>query len=901
MKLRIISLIVSVLCLNSFNGAHADTIASSITDSKAISFESKSSSGARLGGNIAEGWKDNSEWAKVSADYNVIKNGNESFMQVKASQIDSGYCQFYYKLSDSASAANAVLSFKSRIQGRSRVTCGLRLIDAPYTWISKNSFTPESEWENKSFRFSFPKQKQAVAIFFAMDGAGTFDLKDVRLETAALKEESREGNLLRSSVFPLGLPAGWSLHNSFSDGDDVKLSQNGSSLIIDAPEGAMTSYDYLDKLRIYSAPMKSPALKEKHIAEMRFKGNADGTLIILCGSRSVAEKSFKAEGASSSILQIEFTPVEEGVYTCRLDLKGRLELEKLSVASAKEMPLSTEPEIALRLEDSETAASGIVFKDEKLTMKYSVLNAPTGSQVRLRSINIYGSEKTYEIPLKQESGSINIELKKDQELGPLRIEADIINSDGKQVGSPAERVVNILKRPVYWHKDAPDSAFGTHVQPVTRNIIMAKAIGVNWIRLHDAGVQLLGWAYTEREPGKWTFNDAAIEKLRKQKLKLLGELTTAPLWESYATKSKDAPPILKNSITAPYFLPLSLEKYEAYCKKIVDRYGDKIDHFDVWNEPWLPLFFHTDFVKKLPPDTKRWASFGGGFYISPDDPAAEFFKMQKIVWKTVKAKYPSSKVLGFNTTDSEGTEGRVPGDKFTARMNELGAVDHCDVICYHQYLTKITGFPGDEVEKGFKFAFKDLLEKNSGKMPRPVWLSEGSPLIAPCDGFYKKTLPGGSRNEIYDSGDRIVRFVTSLRANGVEKTFLYSMGMHNGFGTKNPHRIMIDAAGDLHPSGAAYSNMCSLLEDKKFSRMIKCDKNIYAYIFTGKTESVAVMLPDPRETKNSFEITNDVRYKAWDIFGNPLASGAIKTPYVFYLTWNGGAEKFPADKGGNRQ
>lgn len=865
-------------------------------------------SGGRITGQMAAGWRDNSEWARAWVDYRPVTEGDHRFLRVNISRIDSGYNQLLcpVRLPDRAAAYR--LSLRMRMKGRSRVVAGIRMIDKPYSWLYKNSFAPDGVWRNYSSDFSLAggAAERKLAILLQIDSPAILDIMDVRLETIApvVSSLSRadDANWFRNSSFVLGLPSGWSLHNCFSEGDMVQVKPDPTvtgpsgapALLVDVPAGAMTSYDYRDRMEINSAPLLSPAPGQDAVASLALRGRGEGSWIILCGNRKVVSVPFKLNGGEPwQRVEAKFRS-GPGLYTARLEVKGKIWIDHLRVSAVETAvkPL-TFPETALALKSGDAALAGVSFSDEPMTLRYAVVRPAAGTFINLKTVNLYGDEKLYRLPLTAAKnplyGELKPELPAGHELGPLRFEAWVTDNSNNRISPYAELLVNRLPRPRYWGKDAPSSAFGIHVQPSNRHLTMAKAIGANWARLHDAGVQLLGWAYLERKPGQWTFDDAGVDRYRNHKIKLLGELTTAPAWESYATRSTVPPPTLMQSVTSPYFLPLVMKTYEDYCRKLIARYGDRIDSFDVWNEPWLPLFFHIDFVRKFPTGKKHWASFSGGWYISPDDPAADFIKMQQTVFKTAKAANPGAKVLGFNTTDSNGSEGRVPGDKFTGRMEQLGAMNSCDVICYHQYLRKITGYPGDEVDIGYNHAFAPLLKKYGKSFPHPVWLSEGSPLSGPGDGFYRHTVSGGSPSEMFDYGDRVVRFVVSLLAHRVEKVFLYSMGLHRGYADINPHGLFITPAGELHSAAGAYAAMTWLLEDRHFVRMAPVGKNVFVYLFAGRGEVTAVLLPDPRSPDFSLTLPAAAGLQAFDLFGNPLPSGPLATPYACYLVGKGTA------------
>jgi len=61
--------------------------------------------------------------------------------------------------------------------------------------------------------------------------------------------------------------------------------------------------------------------------------------------------------------------------------------------------------------------------------------------------------------------------------------------------------------------------------------MMAKAVGVNWVRLHDAGTEYIGWSFLEPEKGKWQFRDADLRRYRDHNLKTWSTLYQSRLGE----------------------------------------------------------------------------------------------------------------------------------------------------------------------------------------------------------------------------------------------------------------------------------------------------------------------------------------------------------------------------------
>jgi hypothetical protein len=61
----------------------------------------------------------------------------------------------------------------------------------------------------------------------------------------------------------------------------------------------------------------------------------------------------------------------------------------------------------------------------------------------------------------------------------------------------------------------------------------------------------------------------------------------------------------------------------------------------------------------------------------------------------------------------------------------------------------VAAFPGDEVEKGFHKGLDPILQQSGQKMPKPVWMTEGSSLYgtSKSQGFYRHTLSGSNTED----------------------------------------------------------------------------------------------------------------------------------------------------------
>ena len=119
-------------------------------------------------------------------------------------------------------------------------------------------------------------------------------------------------------------------------------------------------------------------------------------------------------------------------------------------------------------------------------------------------------------------GQVGYDAFPDRPLGQFRIEAWVEDSSGNRISSFNELLVTRIRRPRHWNEDAPDSPFGIHMGSTTRHHMLAKAIGINWTRLHDAGCAYTCWSFLEPHEGQWTFKDEDIARYRAHHISILG-------------------------------------------------------------------------------------------------------------------------------------------------------------------------------------------------------------------------------------------------------------------------------------------------------------------------------------------------------------------------------------------
>jgi len=521
---------------------------------------------------------------------------------------------------------------------------------------------------------------------------------------------------------------------------------------------------------------------------------------------------------------------------------------------------------------STSGPGNVQFVDQPPSVTWAAVNVPAGARLRSCSVNLYsrnlalldlygGVTQLRDIPLKSgalESGQLNYLPDSPNELGVHRLEAWVAGADGTELSPRVEIVINRIHRPRYWNADAPNSPFGTHLESNSRDILAAKAIGMNWTRLHDAGLEYIGWYYLEPQKGNWQFRDADLNRYRKYGLKIMGELSTAPLWASTLTTQH-------NGYFDKFYEPKNLDDYANYVRTVTARYKGVIDTYEIWNEPWGSGYFPVAYD----------ASAGTGddeqrAYKHSATPELDYANLMKSAYAAAKVADPSVTILGFNTTTGD------TGKNWTQGVLDGGGLDGCDVISYHHYFGGASAFPGDQVEEGYAHAFGPITAK-LGQIPKPVVLSEGNGVIGlpQGDGFYNHTLPYPNTEPVEQVADDLCRYEVSLLGLGVKRTFLYTMASRNFFGQDLKWSVLLNADDSLSPSAAAFSNLAWLLEDTQFVRRDEIAPGVYAYLFqgtlAGHPRAVAVISRRPGQGQYTLPLAKSVSFT--DLWGNPVTTG----------------------------
>lgn len=796
-------------------------------------------------------WADNSNWANLRIHHERREEDGVPFLRSTISALETGWGQLQHAMPRVTESAYYRLRMRARSVDELNASGGIRRNSSPYNYLWQVTIAPGDRWRDHVFYSKLSPAEYDVGFYIAINGAGTFDIGAFQLdklsEQQLLEELTRNAedlpkNLLRNTRFPLGLPAGWVLDRESSDDDMVQVSSTENALHV---AGAKS-------WTITSEPFAAPKPRTSYTASFTARGGASGRLVVISDGSGIATRNFRATPEPQR-LSITFTaPLLGRAQALRIEATGELWMEDFQLEEGAAATEFTPAACELHFGSSSTIRTA--FDDESLDLRYLTLGGESCAKVQLRVENLAG-----EISQLTADGLTGV-AQLPAAYGAYRVEGWVEAEDGARVSPYQEMTLYRLHRPRYWMRDAPDSPFGVHTNSTTRHILMAKAAGINWTRLHDAGLQYIGWYHLERKPGEWTLYDDDIRRYRQYGMKVLGLLSTAPEWASYFDKAR-------NGYYDRFYQPRDLEQYANYVRKVTERYRGEIDTWDVWNEPWNAGWWAVSYDEV----EKR--------YVTSAEPQADFVKLQRKAAEAAKEVEPSLTVLGVNSTTG------ATGAAWTRGVVAAGGLSTSDILCYHQYTTDPLGFANDAVDRGWRDATGPA--QNEGIVEKPVWMTEGSPVYSLSGaGFYKRILPYADTESFSQTSDRVARYVVSLLARAVRKVFLYSMHSHDSLaGAENPWRVIVGRDGYLHPNAAAHSALAWLLEDKRFVERLEPSPSVTVYLFEGKDGSVAVLAPRPGVAAD----WTPPAMTRLDLYGNPVMEGARLGRTLSYLVHEGDA------------
>lgn len=841
----------------------------------------------RMSGSVPKGWRDDSSWAEVTGEYVPEEFEGTRYLRVRVDRLDGGAVQLAAPFSEAKTGTAYEINLNVRAPKAFTFTVQVRQAGPPYKeyWRGEARAASAQFEEIKLETSLLPKMENPMLII-QFGQVGTVDIRSLAVVPATLGSEpdTTSRNLLRMSRFPLGPQDGLSLYREVSDetvtfaGDPTVWGPSG------VPALHVSSGDH-KKFHFDGELIAGLRRGQPHTATVWIKG--DGTLILSAlssregGSKTEKERFFRIRPEHGwQRAELSFTSAKDTPNQfLRFTVNGDIWMDSFMVAPGDEAPVFAgqgAAEVALALPEGPATLAGIQFADEAARLRWAVSGELENGTLRVRVTSATGAESELApIPLAAgfyQTGELDFGVIEGQPLGAFRVNAAVFDAGEKQISPWSERVVLRVEKPRFWGQTAPQSAFGQHLRPALRHILMAKALGNNWARLHNDGAHITDWASIEPKPGDWRWSDADLQRYADGHLAVLGQFSTAPKWASYL---QDTGVEGSGGYFGKYFLPKDLGQFRNYVTTLASRYQNKIQAYEVWNEPWQVKWFGVKYVEE---DGRRRI-------VSPPDAQKRYVELCQIAFEAAKAVDSNITIIGLNSTSTiqsqPGPDGVVDGKTWSAGVIEAGGLKWSDAVSFHTYSADANGFPGDSATAAVETAVgtNDLFPR----IDQPVWMTEGSSTVGGRlrFGLNKHTLPYRNPEDVAALAEGVLRYDLSMLANGVEKIFLYSMGDFEQ-GSSGTFRSGVTLDGAAHPASIGRATLAWHVDGLKFMRHEEIAPGVHAFFFEGEGRSVAVLAPRPDHSP--YSLPEDPALEVRDLWNNPLAVGSALEQSAVLIT-----------------
>lgn len=283
--------------------------------------------------------------------------------------------------------------------------------------------------------------------------------------------------------------------------------------------------------------------------------------------------------------------------------------------------------------------------------------------------------------------------------------------------------------------------------------------GVEWAR------EEFIWQHIEPEDNAydWSAYDAVVDQYEEQSIHVLGLLTYSTTWSSTQPDSSEYE-----------FYPPDMDAWRDYVGQVSARYAGRIDDWEIWNEPNLESFWHSD------PQT--------------------YAQLLQVAAEEIQANNPNAHIVFGGVSGSD--------DAFlNAVYAALEDPSIVDVVAFHPY-REINGdflYGPEDTQQGLNTLRADIVKmkvvlQRYNQLDTPLWLTEiGWP-----------TSETGV-TEAAQANYLMRMYMTALSIPGVQKVFWYSF-------VDDPQQFGL-LKEDYEPkeSLAAYHFMQQRLNTKRFT------------------------------------------------------------------------------------
>lgn len=727
------------------------------------------------------------------------------------------------------------------------VQLSVREAGPPYkvSWTRKAALS--TEWE--AHEFSGVATADDAFLVVGLHAAGTVWIDGVRIEplsapagapaprpapaaaapTGSAQPSPASGpgaNLLPNSSFEAGMGGGWAaLIRSSSEFHLATLREySATEYSVDARDPAHGRFSLripLDRglIGIVTSPLVPASAGREHTASIRMRAGASAEVrLALHGSdgKEPLKTATRTVGAEWQLVSVTAPAPADGLLRLRISCVAREPVELwLDAAQLEPGAVATDyaPPFPAELSLAVPRPGGIVFDGEAAPVEVRVGASagalPSDARLRLEVETLAtepGSSNPRQLlpamPLPRDRSEFTVTLAADfpRPRGMFKLHGALIDTAGRPLGAPVATTFARLPPPS--GTPAEDSFFGVHATLRPAAIATARALGNRWLRLHDAS-WATKWAAVQPEEGEFRFVDDGVDAARAAGLSVLGMLCGAPPWAS-------AKPRATSGYWAGYNYPDradGAELWSRYVARTVGHYAGRVDHWEVWNEPWSNGFFRGT--------------------------PAQYGELLGLAARTARETNPSARILGFNTAAHKGDWTRE-----ALAATPPGAFD---IFSFHDYNAS---FYGGADSNAVRLARRFTEIQVAWGEPRPLWDTE----CGPGHVASWHASPGASGKGISPRAQlaHIVRFDVAQMSAGVRRSFYYTL--HHPPPSGESAYQALEHDGGIRPVMAARAVLASLVDGARWLERIEPASGLEAHVFErrdGSRVSVIWSTGDP--------------------------------------------------------
>ncbi len=715
---------------------------------------------AKLSGEIAGGWSDDSAWADVELRYAAdqgVKHGGNASQRLQVRAIRSGQVQFVHNL-----ALRAGRQYRASLWVRGStpapILLNVRQGPPPYRGYASTQAVVTPEWQQIGLSWTQPENAAGMLMVVPTTPA-TLWLDDASVTDVtgrpdpSLLAPSHPGNLLADGSFEAGMGNLWN-----QAWNDDTVGWGTSTTVAGGTHGsrALRLVVHGRTFRLHTAPVAtvpgrthvfSVALRSSAPLPVELKLGEGNSRIVQVGADW---SRFQVAGRVGSTVHGWVSVIDPG-HVADLDVDAA-QIEE------GDTPNAFRPRFPHELVLSGGGPGRIAAAGAAVRLLPVVAPPPpTGSRL-LVTVGDLAGRSVQLPPLAWPAAEIVVPAEPSRPHGTWMVEARLVAADGTPLCDPAS--VTFSRLPAPRAIDGAASFFGIHLPFSANGIAIATATGQRWLRVHDVE-PFTKWAAIEPERDRFVFDDARIDAARSAGLRVLGLLDGAPWWASTGPR--------RSGYFARWHLP-DVADADALWTRYVDRtvrhYAGRIDDWEVWNEAWSTK----DFFPKGTP--QRYA------------------QLLKLAYATAKQANPRTTIVGVNTAGNQ--------DTFTTPVLDAAGAAF-DQFSWHEYNVA----PGGGWPAAIHDKFEAMQRNHGGA--RPQLVTEGGNA-----GRLIGLAGGASRELAVASAAWIVRVDAEMLAAGILRHFWYSAAFTTRAGVGSFSAIEHDGA--IKPAFAARAVLAWLID-----------------------------------------------------------------------------------------